>query len=123
MARLSKRLRNGEDGGLMFWCPGCDGIHGIKVGEGAGLRWRWNGSVDHPTFSPSILVSYTHWWPPATDDQVLKKIRTGEIVQTAVKHVCHSFVTDGKIQFLADSTHHLAGQTVDMPDFDDEKTG
>ena len=29
---------------------------------------------------------------------------------------CHSFVTDGRIQFLADCTHPLAGQTVDLPE-------
>ena len=28
------------------------------------------------------------------------------------------FVTDGNIQFLADCTHALAGQTVPMPDWD-----
>ena len=28
--------------------------------------------------------------------------------------VCHSFVTDGKIQFLGDCTHELAGQTVEL---------
>jgi hypothetical protein len=32
--------------------------------------------------------------------------------------ICHSFVTDGRIQFLNDCTHSLAGQTVDLPDFD-----
>ena len=26
--------------------------------------------------------------------------------------------TDGRIQFLGDCTHHLAGQTVDLPDFE-----
>ena len=31
--------------------------------------------------------------------------------------VCHSFVTDGRIQFLGDCTHSLAGQTVDLPEF------
>lgn len=31
--------------------------------------------------------------------------------------VCHSFVTAGRIQFLGDSTHALAGQTVDVPDW------
>ncbi len=30
----------------------------------------------------------------------------------------HSFVVDGHIQFLGDCTHELAGQTVDIPDFD-----
>jgi len=33
--------------------------------------------------------------------------------------VCHSFVTDGRIQFLGDCTHTLAGQTVDLPDWTD----
>ena len=27
---------------------------------------------------------------------------------------CHSFVTDGKIRFLGDSTHKLKGQTVPL---------
>lgn len=32
---------------------------------------------------------------------------------------CHSFVRDGKIEFLSDSTHKLAGQTVDLPPLPD----
>lgn len=32
---------------------------------------------------------------------------------------CHSFVRDGKIEFLNDSTHSLAGQTVDLPPLPD----
>ena len=28
-----------------------------------------------------------------------------------------AFVTDGRIQYLADSTHALAGQTVDLPEW------
>ena len=32
--------------------------------------------------------------------------------------ICHSFVTDGRIQFLGDCTHKLAGQTVDLPDWE-----
>jgi len=31
---------------------------------------------------------------------------------------CHSIVTDGKIAFLTDCFHTLAGQTVDLPDWD-----
>jgi hypothetical protein len=29
--------------------------------------------------------------------------------------VCHSFVTDGRIQLLGDCTHSMASQTVDLP--------
>jgi hypothetical protein len=32
--------------------------------------------------------------------------------------VCHSFVTDGRIQFLTDCTHAFAGRTVDLPEWD-----
>lgn len=31
--------------------------------------------------------------------------------------ICHSFVTDGNIQFLSDCTHSLAGQTVPLKPF------
>lgn len=30
---------------------------------------------------------------------------------------CHSFVTDGRIEFLGDCTHLLRGSTVDLPDY------
>ena len=108
MSRVSKLLRESEGNGLVFWCPGCDGAHRIEHGEGTGPRWSWNGDVDKPTFSPSILVQYDHWTPPATPSNP----RPGP--QTLVKDVCHSFVVDGKIQFLSDCTHALAGQTVDL---------
>ncbi|WP_037422010.1 DUF6527 family protein [Sinorhizobium sp. CCBAU 05631] len=102
-AALSGKLRSVEGGRIMFWCPGCDGAHQVGVGEGPGPRWGYNGNPDAPTFTPSVLVTYNgadagkDGAPPA---------------------VCHSFVTDGRIQFLGDCTHALAGQTVDLPDFD-----
>ena len=82
-----------------FHCPGCEYSHAVTVnGEknGSNASWGWNGSMDKPTFTPSINCN------PDT-----------------VKYHCHSFVTDGKIQFLNDSTHKLAGQTVEIPDWED----
>lgn len=80
---------------VAFHCPGCEGGHGVPV---TGPRaWSWNGSLESPTLKPSIKVTGGGDNPS----------------------VCHSFVTDGKIQFLADCTHKLAGQTVEIPDFDD----
>lgn len=98
-------LRTGEDGYVLFWCPGCDGPHGLRVSTdpAPGARWSFNGDFDRPTFSPSVLVRYNgadagrDGAPPA---------------------VCHSFVNDGQIQFLGDCTHGLAGQTVALPDYD-----
>jgi hypothetical protein len=104
MGALSKILRNLEGGRLAFLCPGCDDFHQIQVGTGSGPRWGWNGNADKPTFTPSIKVTY----PANPDaDEEFKEWRT--------ERICHSFVTDGRIQFLGDCTHHLAGETVDIP--------
>jgi hypothetical protein len=102
MSQISKILRSAEDGGLLFWCPGCDGAHQVMVGEGDGPRWGYNGNSGCPTFTPSVLVTYNG---------------SDAGVDGAPPAVCHSFVTDGRIQFLSDCTHALAGLTVDMPDW------
>lgn len=118
MSAISRILRETEGNGLMFWCPGCDMAHRIQHGAGDGPRWGWNGDVERPTFTPSILVRYPHWMPSAADPVVRAAIERGEVTQQLVEQVCHSFVTDGRIQFLSDCTHALAGQTVDLPDWD-----
>ena len=115
MGLISNILRNVEDNGLMFWCPGCDGPHKINHGIGAGPRWGWNGSADKPTFTPSILVRGTQ---PLADEAHAAWMRGEAPLPPPVAFVCHSFVTDGRIQFLGDCTHALAGQTVDIPDWD-----
>lgn len=104
MAKISNILRSVAGNGLSFWCPGCETLHQINVGIGTGPRWGWNNSVDKPTFTPSILVTYPAV-PDAEED--FKEWRTAR--------VCHSFVTDGNIQFLSDCTHSLAGQTIPIP--------
>ncbi len=103
MGLLSPILRNAEGNRLTWWCPGCDGAHGIAHGEGPGPRWGWNGSADKPTFTPSVLVRYD-----------------GADADTpeGIPSVCHSFVVDGQMQFLSDCTHRLAGQTVPIPAWD-----
>jgi len=107
MSQLSTILRDTEGNGLVFRCPGCDDLHQIQHGEGDGPRWMFNGNVDKPSFTPSILVTY-----PANPDaeEEFKEWRT--------ERRCHSFVTDGNIQFLTDSTHSLAGKTVPLPEWE-----
>lgn len=75
-------------------------VHGLNVLNGQQPDWTWNGDVDRPTFAPSVLVRY----PWGSDQHQV---------------VCHSFVRDGRIEFLGDCTHALAGQTVDLPPVDD----
>ena len=114
---ISRCLGKGEDGSLWFWCSGWNMPHSLKVGPGTGPRWGYNGNAEAPTFTPSVLVQHDHWEPPATTLEIQDKIKRGEIVQTKVTKVCHSFVTDGHIQYLGDCTHHLANQTVELPDW------
>lgn len=105
MARLSSRLRNTVGGGIAFFCPGCDDVHVVRITAKTGGNWGYNGDPEKPTFTPSVKVTY-HARQTAPEGS---KWRSGRI--------CHSFVTDGRIQFLADCTHALASQTVELPDF------
>lgn len=100
-----------DDGRVIFFCPGCKMYHGPVVDGSRG--WTWNGSLESPTFSPSILVRGT---VPITDDEHAR-IMAGETVEPKPL-VCHSYVREGKIEFLSDCTHELCGQTVDIPEFD-----
>jgi hypothetical protein len=90
---MAEKLRSMTVDGVecyVFHCPGCKFGHRFEVGNG---RWTFNGDLERPTFTPS-LVSITN------------------------EPICHLFMRDGKIEFLSDSKHELAGQTVDCPDWD-----
>jgi len=82
-------LMNGKDihGGWMIECPGCGYGHMFDD------RWTFNGDFEKPTFSPSMLVN-----------------------QDRPDSRCHSFVRDGKIQYLSDCFHKYAGQTLNLED-------
>lgn len=71
-----------------LWCPGCDDL--VRIDD----TWQFNGNVDCPSFSPSLLTEYG-------------RIR-------GVEKRCHAFIQAGRWEFLADCTHHLAGQIVPM---------
>ena len=119
MGLLSPVLRSIEKGGLGFFCPGCRQMHVVWTGEGPGPRWGWNGNTEKPTFTPSVLVT-GHWYTPKgeADEQAWQDAgcpAPRPKFETADTR-CHTFVTDGRIQFLGDCTHALAGHTVDMVD-------
>ncbi len=78
----------------VFHCPGCDYGHSVRT-KGPEPCWQWNGDPTKPTVTPSLLVE-----------------------QSNVDRRCHSFIRDGQILFLSDCHHKLAGQTVDIPDFE-----
>lgn len=104
---------------IRFYCPGCKTHHHIQHGSDIGPNWGWNGSLERPTFSPSVLVSGTDFTERGRADYEAWRAaghpdRGGKAFERAPM-VCHSFVTDGRIQYLGDCTHELAGQTVDLP--------
>lgn len=105
----------GVNGAYMHMCPACDQPHvynTISTPEHPCLAWEFNRSPEAPTFSPSMLIRYNR--PKGyTRDNPAPVGWKGEREQV----VCHYFVTDGKISYCSDSTHALAGQTVDLPDY------
>jgi hypothetical protein len=104
-----------EDGWAMFRCPGCKGHHTISINRPG--SWAWNGSVSAPTVSPSILSKSGHFDRPGNCWCTFNAARPDSPASFEC-HLCHSYVTDGKIQFLGDCSHALAGQTVELPDWE-----
>lgn len=100
----------------LFWCPGCEQEHGIRTAERTALlkktlnkdsdnykwlekhgwpTWTYNGNGMNPTVTPSIHIQVEPKEGPKFT-------------------VCHLFVENGKIRFLNDCRHKLAGQVVPM---------
>lgn len=81
-----------------FYCPACKELHNFQTGSKSGPNWSFDGDVEYPTVSPSLLMSTTH---PET------KVR---------RTLCHLFVKGGKIEYCGDCPHEFAGRTVALPD-------
>lgn len=88
-----------------------------RATHAGGPRWGFNGDLERPTFTPSVLTRSGHyagahghgggcWCTWEREEGAPPPFACG---------VCHSFVRHGQVQFLADCTHAMAGQTVDLP--------
>lgn len=75
----------------MLFCPAC------KCGHWFNDTWKFNGDTEKPTIDPSLLVTGCD-----NDGKEMK---------------CHSFVKEGKIQFLSDCSHDMKGKIVELKDF------
>lgn len=88
---MTIKLRTASDnkGGriYIFDCPGCGHKHYFND------TWSFNGDIENPTFSPSLL-NYLPNEP----------------------YRCHLFIKNGKIEYLSDCSHELAGKIIDMED-------
>lgn len=113
---MKAMLKKATDGDLeyeclMFICPGCEvmgagstGLHMLPVRREnkevvvGKVTWLWDGNLERPTLSPSILT---------------RSGLNGE-------QVCHSFLIEGVFQFLPDCTHSFKGthkHIGDLPDW------
>lgn len=109
------KLRILEGGSVTFYCNGCKEYHIVHIEGNNRPVWGFNGDYEKPTFSPSILVRNGHYVPGHEDQCWCKFNKEHSDNPAPFKCMsCHSFVIDGKIQYLSDCTHELAGQTVDL---------
>lgn len=96
---MSKAHKTNVEGHYIIFCPACGRGHILDQ------RWKFEGTLDNPTFSPSLLCN-GHIKEAIT-------YASGYVV-----HRCHSYIRDGKIEYLGDCTHDMKGQTVEIPDLD-----
>lgn len=97
-----------------FKCPGCGDMHTLTVRphlNASGSGWTFNGDLERPTIDPSINATCG----PITDPEHRVNAKGWN---AAGMKICHSFVRAGRIQFLPDCTHSLAGTTVDLPELE-----
>lgn len=100
MAKI--KLVPGTAGMYSFYCPGCGKTHAVYTTQEKGYThpiWGFNGDVNKPTFTPSVAT-----------------LSTMKIAGKYMEIRCHSFIREGKIQYLSDCDHAFAGQTIDMID-------
>lgn len=101
-----------DENKFVWECPACECLHHIQTDKSENPCWDFNGDLDAPTVSPSVRVGGTI---PITDEEH-KKIMSGEPFEPK-SLVCHFFIRNGQIEFCSDSTHKLAGKTVEIPDW------
>lgn len=90
MAIVEKVMKEETTIGYLVNSPATGELYCFWTKEGnPNCNWSFNGDFENPTFRPSM-----------------RNVATGE----------HFFATDGKIQYLSDCRHEMAGKTVDMID-------
>ncbi len=114
--QLGTKLRKSTSG-LTFYCPACKRPHMVSLD-----MWTWDGNIETPAFSPSVLVTSGHFdsnfkqgdpcWCTYNEEHK----EPDDSLNKFTCNRCHSFIIEGKIQYLPDCTHEYAGQTIELPD-------
>lgn len=77
----------------LYFCEGCGHEHAFAL-KSEGGNHTFNMDLNKPTVSPSLLQNFYK------------------------DRICHSFIKDGKIQYLNDCFHRLRGKTVELNDYE-----
>ena len=113
MAKLHLNVNNEIETTYVFVCLACGNCHWIRT-KGKQPIWTLTGLENNePTISQSILVRGT---VPITDEEADRIMHGEKIIPKPL--VCHSFVRNGKIEYLSDCSHGYAGKSIELPDFD-----
>lgn len=107
-----RRYQHGVYSGCEFFCPGCGHNHTYPLENPGGPVWTFNGDVNNPTFTPSLLNRWGKHADPNWQEP------EGAQPGNKWSGTCHLYVTNGQIIYLGDCTHHLAGKTVEMEDIE-----
>lgn len=105
------------NGSVCIWCEGCKEVHILYVSNPNTPNWTFNGDLEKPTFQPSLLVRTGHYVSNQPQPPNCKFCNDPDFADCRPCTVCHSFITDGKIQYLSDCTHALAGKTIELSEF------
>lgn len=114
---MKARMFDKDHATVKIYCPGCKTGHYMNIEPRNGRpAWGFNQDYANPTFTPSLLVRTGMYAAP----EWFAALEEGEDKEFHRKHstICHSFITNGQMQFLTDSTHALAGQTVALPELE-----
>jgi len=101
MAKIKylENTHNGERYGhpqYLYFCLGCGYSHAFAL-KAEGGHHDFNMDLDNPTVKPSLVQNFT----PG--------------------RMCHSYITNGMIQYLHDCWHELKGKTIELPQVEDHK--
>jgi hypothetical protein len=72
-------------------------LRGYSFYTSGDVVWSFDGNLDQPTFTPSLLNKCDNHPNPK-------------------RRVCHLNLTAGKLQFHPDCTHYLAGKLIELKD-------
>jgi hypothetical protein len=112
MSQINDRLRSVQGCHFGFYCPGCEEMHYV------GASWGFDGNLEAPTITPSLLVTSGHYSPSfqaGSPCWCTYNAEHPDEPRAFMCERCHSFIRAGDIQFRSDCTHELAGKTVPIP--------